>query len=166
MGWQWRVYPDLGWHKQRFSEWYNLLSGWGSVIVFRWSSGLCFDRVFQFKVLSLGITIYFNPLLSFTFLNDCIFLWRATCCSINMRLRKCLACFMLPRMNSSSASWVRCTSRWFVASRLMPFKYCFWFSKVFLYWFYVCAMYIFWRMIIMCHSVNYVINCFFSWLFV
>ena len=66
--------------------------------------------------LSLGMAISFSPLLSFTFLDDCIFLWRATW------LRRYLACLMIRRIYSSSASWFRWTSRCFVASHFMSFR--------------------------------------------
>ena len=112
--------------------WMLYFSIWlGSVTISHWSSELCLDVVFQLIVLSLGMAISFNLLLSFTFLNDFFFRWRATCCSIVMRLRNYITCLIFPRKYFLPASWFRWISRWFVASLFISFGYFFSLPKIF-----------------------------------
>ena len=120
MGWRWMVFLALGLNGRRFFEWSAFL--FGSVISSYWLSGLCLEMVFQLIVLSLGMAISFNPLLSVAYLKDFIFQWRSTCCSIVMRQRRYLACLMFPRIYSSSTSWFRWVSQWFAASIFMYFR--------------------------------------------
>ena len=114
------------WFRRTTFLWIIYFSIWvGSIIISYWSAGLCLVMVFQLIVLSLRMVISFNPLFSFTFMKDWIFRWRETFYSIVMRLRRYLTCLMFPRILSSSASWFRWISRWFVASLFMSFRYFF-----------------------------------------